>query len=53
MKPEFGIAILAIAGGDIGYGLSHATGWLGTVIGVVLGILFGIALYRLPIRKPK
>ena len=53
MKPEYGIAILAFAGGEIGYGLSRSTGWLGTIIGVVLGILFGIVLYRIQIRKPK
>jgi uncharacterized membrane protein (UPF0136 family) len=53
MKPEYGIAILALAGGEIGYAVSRSTGWLGTVIGVVLGILFGIILYKIPPRKPK
>ena len=53
MKPEYGIAILALAGGEIGYAVSRSTGWLGTVIGVILGILVGIILYRIPTRKLK
>jgi hypothetical protein len=53
MKPEFGIAILAIAGGDVGYAVSRSTGWLGTIIGVIIGILVGIVLYNIPKRKIK
>ena len=53
MKPEYGIAILALAGGEIGYAVSRSAGWLGTVIGVILGILVGIVLYRIPTRKLK
>jgi hypothetical protein len=53
MRPEFGIIILAIAGGDVGYAVSRSTGWLGTIIGVIIGILVGIVLYNLPKRKQK
>jgi hypothetical protein len=53
MKPEYGIAILALAGGEFGYALTRSAGWLGTVIGVVLGILLGTVLYKIPPRKLK
>ncbi len=45
MKPVYWIGILALAGGVVGYAVSQATGWLGTGLGVVLGILVGTILY--------
>lgn len=45
MKPAYWIAILAVIGGLLGYTLSRASDWLGTVGGIVLGILVGTLLY--------
>lgn len=53
MKPAYWIGILALVGGIVGYSLSRSTGWLGTVIGVVLGILVGTVLYAMQTRKTK
>ena len=36
---------MAVAGGLIGYALSAATGWYGTGIGAVIGILVGALIY--------
>lgn len=51
MKPAYWIAILAVAGGIIGYAVFQATGWLGTGIGIVVGILAGTVLYAMQSRK--
>jgi hypothetical protein len=53
MKPWFWIRILALAGGDIGYGLTYKEGWLGTIIGAVIGILMGLVLYYFYMRRAK
>lgn len=53
MKPAYWIAILAVAGGLIGYVVSRTTGWLGTALGVVLGILAGTVIYSLQTRRAK
>ncbi|MDH7487156.1 MAG: hypothetical protein QHJ81_12875 [Anaerolineae bacterium] len=53
MKPAYWIAILAVVGGIIGYAVSRSTGWLGTGIGVVLGILAGTVLYNAQMRKTR
>jgi len=51
MKPAYWIALLALAGGIVGYGISRGTGWLDTGIGVVVGILIGALIFARP--KPK
>ena len=53
MKPAYWIAILALVGGIVGYVIFRSTGWLGTGIGVVLGILVGAMLYAMQTRKTK
>lgn len=51
MKPGYWIAIMAILGALTGYAVSSATGWLGTGIGAVLGILVGALIYLLQTRE--
>ena len=51
MKPSYWIGILALMGGLIGYAVSSTTGWLGTGIGIVLGILAGTILYTMQTRR--
>jgi uncharacterized membrane protein (UPF0136 family) len=53
MKPAYWIAILALVGGIIGYAIFRSTDWLGTGLGVVLGILAGTVLYAMQTRKAK
>ncbi len=53
MPPLIGIGIMGIAGGYIGYAFTRSSGLLGTIIGAVLGVLIGIALYNIPVRKKK
>ncbi|MCL4559145.1 MAG: hypothetical protein M1281_00835 [Chloroflexi bacterium] len=53
MKPAYWIAILALVGGIIGYGVFHATGWSGTILGVVLGILVGAVIYAGQARRTR
>ena len=53
MKPAYWIGILALVGGIIGYTIFRSTGWLGTGIGIVLGILAGVVLYSMQTRKMK
>jgi uncharacterized membrane protein (UPF0136 family) len=53
MKPAYWIAILALVGGIVGYAVFRSTGWLGTGMGVVLGILVGTLLYSMQARKDK
>jgi len=36
---------MAIAGGLIGYAVSSSTGWFGTGIGTIVGILIGTLVY--------
>jgi len=45
MKPAYWIGIMAIAGGLIGYAVSASTGWFGTGIGTIVGILIGTLIY--------
>lgn len=42
-----------LVGGIIGYAIFRSTGWLGTGLGVVLGILAGTVLYAIQTRKAK
>lgn len=51
MKPAYWIGVLALVGGVIGYAVFRSAGWLGTGIGVVLGILVGALIYALQTRK--
>jgi len=53
IKSAYWIAILALLGGIVGYAGFRSTGWLGTGIGVVLGILVGTLLYSMQARKDK
>ncbi len=45
MKPAYWIGVMAVVGAMIGYILSTSTGWFGTGIGTVLGILVGVIVY--------
>lgn len=51
MKPAYWIGILALIGGIVGYLISRSTGWLGTGIGIVIGILAGTIIYVMQTRK--
>lgn len=53
MKPAYWIGILALVGGIIGYTIFRSTGWLGTGIGIVVGILAGTMIYAIQTRKAK
>ncbi len=53
MKRAYWIGVMALAGAIIGYGMFRSTGWLGTGIGVVVGVLIGVVTYNLQTRKPK
>jgi uncharacterized membrane protein (UPF0136 family) len=51
MKPAYWIGILALAGGIIGYAIFRSSGWLGTGIGIIVGILIGAIIYNIQARK--
>ena len=51
MKPAYWIALLALAGGIIGYAIFRSTGWLGTGIGIILGIILGAIIYSMQTGK--
>ncbi len=45
MKPAYWIGVMAVIGAMLGYILFRSTGWFGTGIGTVLGILVGVIIY--------
>jgi hypothetical protein len=53
MKRAYWVGILALAGGITGYAFFRSIGWLGTGIGVVLGILLGAVLNSMRIGNRK
>lgn len=53
MRAAYWIGILALAGGIIGYLVFRTTGWLGTGVGVVIGVIVGALLYAGQRRKLK
>jgi uncharacterized membrane protein (UPF0136 family) len=46
MKPAYWVGIMALVGGLIGYALSASTGWYGSGIGTIIGILIGTLIYK-------
>jgi hypothetical protein len=53
MKPAYWIGILALLGAVVGYIVFRSTGWLGSGLGIVAGILVGVLLYNMLTRKTK
>jgi hypothetical protein len=53
MKPAYWIGILALLGAIVGYIMFRSTGWLGSGIGTVGGIVIGVLVYNLLTRKTK
>jgi len=53
MKPAYWIGILALLGAITGFAVQKFVGWYGTVPGTVIGILAGVIVYSLKVRKPK
>lgn len=53
VKPAYWIGILAILGAITGYIMFRTTGWLGSGIGAVVGIVIGALLYSMLTREAK
>lgn len=53
MKPAYWIGILALLGALIGYFFYRSTGWFGSGIGAVIGILLGTLIYSIQKNKKK
>jgi uncharacterized membrane protein (UPF0136 family) len=51
MKPAYWIGVLALVGAIIGYVAFQSMGWLGTGIGIVIGILIGAVIYSTQTRQ--
>ncbi len=45
MKPAYWIGIMAVVGAVVGYATFKLTGWPGSGLGTVIGILIGVVIY--------
>lgn len=53
MKPVYWIGILAFFGAFVGYVMFRSTGWPGSDIGTVVGIVASVLIYNILTRKTK
>lgn len=51
MKPAYWIGILALLGAIIGYAIFHSTGWLGSGIRGSIGLMIGVYVYNMQLKK--
>lgn len=51
MKPAYWIGLLAVFGAILGYFVYRSTGWLGSGIGAVIGILMGTIIYSIKNKR--